>query len=335
MIRKLFSFIVVGLFLIISALPVHCTEMEAVNRSNQIIERSIIIDELIFQAAAAARSGDLNTALKYEEIIKSYGVEVITTNDTQAALSHFGMVGEAMGITADDDIPYPEDDNSVRWYKSTTVGFYQWVLGGYYDIIKLTAVSWDDTSEWLHAEMASITNPKKISFSESLFQNASSALLNIGIEQLVPGVSAIYTVADIADQMKMDLSDYHSFEIDSNCITCVVSADMTVNFWYARSNGSGRGYGLYYAENMIEANYMLSGVIRYANPNGKVDSLTFSKGGNKTFKDYDFGNMSKVCYAYANDRFEYFELGKMYIEYDGGSIPIGKMVLPVDPWQLD
>ncbi len=126
----------------------------------------------------------------------SYGVEMMATDNPDVALESFGLAGEAMGISSD-NISYPEDTNSVRWYKQTFTNYYQYDLGRNYDVIKLTAVSWDDTSDWLHVNSLTTTNTNQVSYAASLALNSYLALVEVVVGESIPGSSVAVTMAEV------------------------------------------------------------------------------------------------------------------------------------------
>ncbi len=111
---------------------------------------------------------------------------------------------------------------------------------------------------------------------------------------------------------------------------CVLCADMTVNFWYIRTNGSGRGYGHYCTENKIVADYAATVVVSAIDSSGQVATFPMSKDGMTTeFKVANFGSLSKVCFAYYNSTDVYDELGDLKVKFIDQTIIVDNPEYPV------
>ena len=237
-------------FLLTIITPVSALGNSAFSHSLAMQGEMNLIDELISLAGSATRSGNTEPALEYEATIASYGVEIITTSNIQSALEEFGMTVSSRAVTRPEDIPLPNDTSSVHWYKYSAPGFYNYRTGGNYDLVSITAVSWDDTNPYLHYDAVTKTNTSRKSYLRSVLEQSTELVISMAISE-VPGVSTIMTLADIHTNAMAESIQYVTAEIAPNDLSVYWTADRTIRFWYAQSSGSGNGFGLWYVEEMI------------------------------------------------------------------------------------
>ncbi len=109
-----------------------------------------------------------------------YGVEVVTSNDAQWALAAFGMGDSAAATTY--DVNLPANTSAVHWYKYSGPNYYNYRTGGNYDLISITATSWDGTEPLLCYSSVTYRNTQYKTYTQSVVDSSVAALVKYGIE---------------------------------------------------------------------------------------------------------------------------------------------------------
>lgn len=255
------------------------------NEKDRINEMNQQIDELSSLAAEAARDGNYELAYAHEEQLRLLGVEISTEICEQDIQS-----GESVnedGISTLTTVDPPEDTSAVHWYKYT----YNWpyINGKTYEIIRIRAVSWDDTSEWLHVE-GSITSKVARTFVASAINNLISVAVGAS------PVGALYTVLDLMEAVSEDLSSCQYLTVGLGGITCNYYIDVAINFYWTREKGSNDSFVLTLKENHLTINYAYIITVRKTAYDGSIETLPDTgRITGKTYTGDNYNDLDVVC----------------------------------------
>lgn len=333
MLRKVISVFVGLVLLLFSVIPANAAEAANVKKSIQTEKELAEIDTLISLASSAAQAGKMEAAHTYEEMIKDYGVEVVASDNVQQALVALGMDDAAVASTYDVDLP--ENTSAVHWYKYSAPNYYNYRTGGNYDLICITASSFDGTHPLLRYSSVSYGNKQHKTYTQSVIDSAVAELVRYGIEETIDGAGLLLTVADIARKAQEESRVFSTVEIPTNGLTVVFSAERTIRFWYARSTGSGTGYGLWYVEDKVLADISCTLVFDFKDASGKSTADMIQKMVlDAEIKQPTYGDMTRPCDACKRRVFTENAVGDMCISLMDETVVVDGKGLPDHPIAL-
>lgn len=294
--------------------------------ASSIVAGDMGVTELISMARRAAQDGDLDKANKIEKIIEAQGVEVMTTQE----VLEFAANNDVADSPQLDDIVKPPNSSAIHWYKETRYNYLY--NGSRYDIISMTAVSWDDTNAWLHVDEQFVQNRN----AKTVIQSAFSEAISVGVSN-IPRLGCILSFYDIFEAIGKNASEYNELDIDKNAITCYWSADVDLTWHWIRktSPNNDNSYKIRWVENRLEVNYGYIMRAQAVKPNGKVDTIITGKlpmtnnGSdvivyeNSTYKD-----LNKVCRVFDNDRPTEQNVGDLEFNLAGEIVTVPEITIP-------
>ena len=242
---------------------------------------------MIDLAGKAARDGDFAAAYEYERQIESLGVEIISCEEVHEFMVENG--GEYVDTNSTEVYP-PPNSSRVHFYKSTSLNYYY--NNNRYDIVTIQAVSWDDTSDWLHCEGTIKSNQPTV-------YDVVSGLGMFVVETVVGEVSSgLMTVAGVLSAIGEGSSQTTTLTIQPGETVCTYAIDMDVKFQWIRPHGNG-DYVLRVREaRYAEINYGISLLTTTTLKNGSTKTFTVSDDFEKSYTPSNYGSLARVCQAY-------------------------------------
>lgn len=247
------------------------------------------IRELAILAGEAARSGNSILAEQYEDQLHTLGGQVLTSSEI------LQLEGEFMGI-----VPYvssvelPPNTHDIHW--TLTPKKQHSYKGKSYDIIAVTAVSWDDTNEWLHADFAASYAPRT---PQNIAVNTAYKFIQLGLTKTA--FSAFVTLGNFFDDIGKSASNYSLITTAKSGIAVSCSEDINITFYWISEAGAN-DYSMRVKETSGEVNYGYTANVSLTNKStGKVDTINQSGTvRQKSYKAANYGNLDRVCQAYLN-----------------------------------
>lgn len=247
------------------------------------------INELINLAGQAARAHDFDLAAKYEDMLREFGVDVLST-EAVLQLQNAMMSGIEPQL---DYVQTPGNTDKAHWYRYSKENYSY--SGQKFDIVKLTATSWNDESAWLHLDEKYFTNSQEKTF----FVSAATNFIKIAISNADRGMAAIVTFSDLFNSIGADIRTYETLKVNPGDITVYYSADIYISFYWVRPHGNG-DYAMKLVENEMLLEYSYAGMVHITDKVGKPyhKPVAGADGHTYDFKPKNFANMDQACQAY-------------------------------------
>lgn len=311
--KHIFSFTLIAAIILSMIAPVF-----AATTSTQADALMQEVDTLITLASKAARDGDLELAHQYELQIEALGTEILSAEDVRELEAELSGNSTTDIVPLATDINPPSNNNKVHFYKTTTQNYYNG--GQYYDIITIRAVSWDDTSSWLHTS-GSITTSAVTTY--SVVSDMSKAVM----ESIISS-APLMTVLDLFSSFSQSTSGYSSMTIGKDDGTCLYAIDMEVRHQWIRPHGNG-DYVLRVRESKYsEINYSTSIIATATKTNGSIQTKTISNDYSGRYTPSQYGALNRVCQAYKNDAIAEYSAGSIPFTIGSKTVSIPAMTIP-------
>ena len=255
------------------------------------------VDELIILASRAAREGDIDTANQYEAQIESLGVETLSTQEAYAWISAETELTEGPALLS--TVNPPPDTSAVHWYRSEYS--YSYINGKIYDIVKIQAVSWDDTNDWLHVE-----GQINLSTMESFSLDPDEILGAVGF--ISTPFDLFFTLGDVFEGIGQLTSEYSQIQImTSNSLGdtthCMYTVDMTVGFWWIKEHNTSDPYVLRLQDQVLDIAYSYMFIARLVRNDGEVESIPANSPSlSDIYYPLGYNDSDNVCSAYLADQ---------------------------------
>lgn len=301
---------VVSIVLVLVIILSYTNSVSASSTLIQSEEVLVRIDELIDLAGRAARDGKLDLAYQYEHQIEQLGADILSVEEViemERELCNSTNTDQAISVM---NVTKPTDSSAVHFYK-TRRKYYYASTAQYYDIITIRAVSWDDTSNWLHDD-GQIVTKKPHSFP------LASAAASVVIGLILPErVALAVSLSDFLMAAGANTSNYTTFDIDENGGIATYSVDMEVRFQWICPYGSNDHVLRVRESKYSEINYTTTLNVKAKRNDGYTKTYSDSNTYFESYTPSEYGSLERVCEAYLNSE---LYPGDPIREYSAGPI---------------
>lgn len=339
MLRKFVAALIVITMLLPILTQVHAAEQAAMamDEANAMQEYADMIDELITLSGEAARAGNHELAQQCDELLQSYGVEIITTNDINTAMAYFELE-EPVDAVLPSAVPDLEDTNAIRWYKTEYVDYYHYLYGQYYDLVCVRAEPINAVASDLYISAVTVKNPNAKSYGEALLDNAAEAaaeaVISFALTELT-GTSVLMTLADVLTSAKYDSEDHTTVKFNSEAMSVTWYAMVHVNFWYIKVHGSSYEHALVCTENKVTLGGAYSANVHFVEDDGSFDTDTIHEDmPDLVYKASQYGYLAKIAETYENSVFRVDSVGEVAVSFAGHTVTLYDFRSPYSPGDL-